>query len=342
MKAAGFTQHLPITDPESLIDLTVPAPVPGLRDLLVRVHAVAVNPVDTKVRGPKAGDPRHDPPKILGWDASGVVEAVGAEVTLFAVGDEIYYAGDYTRSGSNAEFQAVDERLVGYKPRAMDWADAAALPLTAITAWEGMFDRLHIRATGEDAGKSILIIGGAGGVGSIAIQLARHAGLNVIATASRPETVAWVRELGAHHVIDHKGDMPAQLSELGIGGVHYVYSTYFTEQHWTAIVQMLLPQGGVVAIDSAKEVDLALLKQKSATFAWEFMFTRSMFQTPDMAEQGRLLNEVAVLVDAGKVRSTVTKRLTPINAENLREAHRQLEGLGVIGKIVLEGWGDEK
>ncbi|WP_407539062.1 zinc-binding alcohol dehydrogenase family protein [Deinococcus radiomollis] len=338
MKAVGFTQHLPVSDPSSLQDLTLQAPTPGPRDLLVRVQAVAVNPVDTKVRGPKATDVRHDPPKILGWDASGTVEAVGESVTLFKVGDEVYYAGDYTRPGSNAELQAVDERIVGHKPRSLSFAEAAALPLTAITAWEGMVDRLHVRPTGEDAGKTLLIIGGAGGVGSVAIQLAKQFGLKVVATASRPETARWVRDLGAEEVIDHRGDMPAQLKALGIDGVHYVYSTYFTEQHWKAIVEVLKPQGGVVAIDSAKDIDLALLKQKSGTFAWEFMFTRSMFLTEDMAEQGRLLNEVARLVDAGKIRSTVTQTLAPINAENLREAHRQLEGLGVIGKIVLEGW----
>ena len=338
MKAVGFTQHLPVSDPSSLQDLTLPDPVPGPRDLLVRVQAVAVNPVDTKVRGPKVGDVRHDPPKILGWDASGTVEAVGADVTLFKVGDEVYYAGDYTRPGSNAELQAVDERIVGHRPRSLSFTEAAALPLTVITAWEGMVDRLHIRPTGEDAGKTLLIIGGAGGVGSVAIQLAKQFGVKVVATASRLETVQWVRDLGADEVIDHKGDMPAQLQQLGIDGVHYVYSTYFTEQHWKAIVEVLRPQGGVVAIDSAVNIDLALLKQKSGTFAWEFMFTRSMFQTDDMAEQGRLLNEVAKLVDAGKIRSTLTQTLTPITAENLREAHRQLESLGVIGKIVLEGW----
>lgn len=338
MNAVGFTQHRPIDDPESLRDLTLPTPVPGPRDLLVRVVAVAVNPVDTKVRSPKPGDPRHDPPKILGWDASGVVEAVGGEVTLFAVGDEVYYSGDYTRPGSNQQLQAVDERLVGHKPASLSHAEAAALPLTTITAWEGMVDRMHIRPTGEDAGKTLLIIGGSGGVGSMVIQLARHFGLKVIATASRPETVQWARDLGADEVIDHKGDMPAQLRALGLSGVNYVYSTYFTEQHWDAIVEMLLPQGAVVAIDTAREIDLGRVKQKSATFAWEFMFTRSMFQTPDMGEQGSLLSEVARLVDAGKVRSTVTQTLKPINAENLREAHRQLETLGVIGKIVLEGW----
>ncbi|MGY2892995.1 zinc-binding alcohol dehydrogenase family protein [Deinococcus sp. UYEF24] len=338
MKAVGFTQHLPVSDPSSLQDLTLPAPIPGPRDLLVRVQAVAVNPVDTKVRGPKATDVRHDPPKILGWDASGTVEAVGEGVTLFKVGDEVYYAGDYTRPGSNAELQAVDERIVGHKPRSLSFAEAAALPLTAITAWEGMVDRLHIRPTGEDAGKTLLIIGGAGGVGSVAIQLAKQFGLKVVATASRPETAQWVRELGADEVIDHKGDMPAQLKALGIDGVHYVYSTYYTEQHWKAIVEVLRPQGGVVAIDSAVNIDLALLKQKSGTFAWEFMFTRSMFQTDDMAEQGRLLNAVAKLVDAGKVRSTVTQTMTPIDAENLKKAHAELEDLSVIGKIVLEGW----
>ncbi|WP_424952192.1 zinc-binding alcohol dehydrogenase family protein [Deinococcus sp.] len=338
MNAVGLTQHLPISDPASLQDLTLPAPVPGPRDLLVRVKAVAVNPVDTKVRGPKPGDPRHDPPKILGWDASGTVEAVGAGVTLFAVGDEVYYAGDYTRPGSNGELQAVDERLVGHKPKSLTHAQAAALPLTAITAWEGMVDRMHIRPTGEDAGKSILVVGGAGGVGSMAIQLARHFGLRVIATASRPETVAWVREMGADEVIDHRGDMPAQVKALGLGGVDYIYSTYFTEQHWDAIVALIRPQGAIVAIDSATGIDLTPLKQRSATFSWEYMFTRSMFQTADMAEQGRLLNAVAALVDSGEVRGTLTQLLTPINAENLREAHRQLEGLGVIGKIVLEGW----
>lgn len=338
MKAVGFIQHLPITDPASLQDFVLPDPVPGPRDLLVRVKAVAVNPVDTKVRGPRPGDPRHDPPKIIGWDASGVVEAVGAEVTLFAVGDEVYYAGNYSLPGSNAELQAIDERIVGRKPRTLAFADAAALPLTAITAWEGLFDRMHIRVGGEDSDKSVLIIGGAGGVGSVAIQLAKHAGLTVIATASRPESAAWVRELGADHVIDHRGDMPAQLAALGLGGVHYVYSTYFTEQHWAGIVVMLRPQGYVVAIDSATDIDLAQLKQKSGTFAWEFMFTRSMFQTEDMAEQGKLLNAVSELIDEGKLRGTVGQRMSPINAENLREAHRQLEGLGVIGKIVLEGW----
>lgn len=341
MNAVGFTQHRPIDDPESLQDLTLPTPEPGPRDLLVQVKAVAVNPVDTKVRSPKAGPAqaaRHDPPKVLGWDASGVVEAVGDEVTLFAVGDEVYYSGDYTRPGSNQQLQAVDERLVGHKPASLSHAEAAALPLTTITAWEGMVDRMHVRPGGEDAGKTLLIIGGAGGVGSMVIQLARHFGLKVIATASRPETVQWARDLGADEVIDHRGDMPAQLRALGIGGVNYVFSTYFTEQHWDAIVEMLLPQGAVVAIDTAKEIDLGRVKQKSATFAWEFMFTRSMFQTPDMGEQGKLLSEVARLVDAGQVRSTVTQTLTPINAENLREVHRQLETLGVIGKIVLEGW----
>ncbi|GGJ61489.1 zinc-binding alcohol dehydrogenase family protein [Deinococcus aquiradiocola] len=340
MKATGFTRHLPVTDPASLQDLTLPAPTPGPRDLIVRVHAVSVNPVDTKVRAPKAQDVTHDPPKVLGWDASGIVEAVGADVTLYRPGDEVYYAGDYTRPGSNAELQAVDERIVGRKPRTLTHAQAAAFPLTTITAWEGLFDRLHIDPDGRHAGRSVLIIGGAGGVGSIAIQLARHAGLQVIATASRPESAAWATQLGAHHVIDHTGDMPAQLRALGIQGVHYVYSTYFTEQHWQAIVDVLLPQGGVVAIDSARDVDLALLKQKSATFAWEFMFTRSMFQTDDMAEQGRLLNRVADLIDAGTLRDLVARTLTPINAANLREAHRDLETRSVIGKVVLEGWSD--
>ncbi|ADV67891.1 zinc-binding alcohol dehydrogenase family protein [Deinococcus maricopensis] len=340
MNAVGFTHHLPISDPSSLQDVQLPDPVPTGRDLLVRVHATALNPVDTKVRAPKPGNLEHHPPKVIGWDASGVVEAVGPDVTLFQVGDEVYYAGDLNRPGSNAELQLVDERIVGRKPTTLTHAQAAALPLTAITAWEGLYDRLHLRPDGQDAGKTLLVIGGAGGVPSVAIQLARHAGLTVIATASRPESAAWVRDLGAHHVIDHTGDIPAQLRDLGIDSVHHVYCTYGTEQHWNAMVQVLRPGGSIVAIDTATDVNLNALKAKSLTFAWELMFTRPALQTDDMIEQHHLLNRVADLVDAGHVRTTLRETLRPINAANLRAAHERLETRGVIGKIVLEGWED--
>ncbi|GAA5784239.1 zinc-binding alcohol dehydrogenase family protein [Chitiniphilus shinanonensis] len=337
MKAVALTRYLPIDHPEALLDVTLPDPVPAGRDLLVRIEAIAVNPVDTKVRAPK--DKVETTPRVLGWDAAGTVVAVGPEVTLFRPGDAVFYAGDITRPGSNAELQLVDERIVGHKPATLDFAAAAALPLTAITAWEALFDRLGVRRGGEDAGKTVLIIGGAGGVGSIGIQLARLAGLTVIATASRPASREWVTRLGASATIDHRGDLPAQLAALGHPDVDYVLCFNDTDQHFATMAQVIAPQGKVCSIvENATPLDLNLFKSKSATFVWEFMFTRAMYRTADMIEQHRLLDEVAKLIDAGTLQSTVGAHFGRIDAANLRRAHTALEAGDTIGKIVLAGF----
>jgi zinc-binding alcohol dehydrogenase family protein len=340
MKAVGIRQYLPISDEASLLDLDIPKPSARGRDLLVAVEAIAVNPVDTKVRAPK--DKVEDPPRILGWDAAGVVEAVGPDVTLFSPGDEVFYAGSITRPGSNSEFQIVDERIVGLKPSTKTFAEAAALPLTSITAWEALFDRFEVSTDGEDAGKKLLIIGGAGGVGSIAIQLAKQvAGLEVIATASRDESTKWCLELGAHHVVNHRESIPGQLRALGIDAVEYVLCLNSTDQHWAAMAECVAPQGHICSIvETAAPVDLGVLMRKSASFSWELMFTRPMFGTPDMIEQHQLLNEISTLVDSGRIRTTVTDVLRPISAANLRAAHARIEGGRTVGKIVLEGWAE--
>ncbi|HTR42840.1 MAG TPA: zinc-binding alcohol dehydrogenase family protein [Pseudomonadales bacterium] len=337
MKAVALTHYLPISDPQSLFDTELPTPLPGAHDLLVRVEAVSVNPVDTKVRAPKADV--EIAPSVLGWDAAGVVEAVGADVTRFKPGDEVYYAGDITRPGSNSEFQLVDERIVGHKPKTSSFTEAAALPLTTITAWEAFFERLHIDRNGAHHGQSLFIIGGAGGVGSIAIQLARMAGLVVIATASRPETREWVTSMGAHHVVNHREHLPTQLGALNFAAVHYIANFNNTDTYWSIMAELIRPQGKIVGIvENSGPLALNLLKSKSATFAWEFMFTRPMYRTPDMAVQGDLLNEAAELVDAKKLRTTLTETLSPINAANLRQAHARVESGHSIGKLVLSGW----
>jgi zinc-binding alcohol dehydrogenase family protein len=336
MKAVALTHYLPIDHPKSFIDVELPLPEPMGRDLLVAVHAVAVNPVDTKVRAPK---PKVETtPRVLGWDASGVVQAVGPDVTLFKAGDPVYYAGDITRSGSNAQYQLVDERIVGHKPASLSHAEAAALPLTTITAYEAFFDRLRIRRDGGNQGQSILIIGASGGVGSIGIQLAKRAGLTVIATASRPETIAWVKELGANHVVNHREPLVDQVRALGIQHVHHV-AIFNDMRHWAAAVELVRPQGGIVSID---DTDLPMpmggMKTKAASLHWEFMFARAMHQTPDMIEQHRLLTFVAQEIDAGRIRTTVSEVLRPINAANLRQAHALVESGRARGKIVLEGF----
>ncbi|MDB5977170.1 MAG: zinc-binding alcohol dehydrogenase family protein [Nevskia sp.] len=338
MKAVGLLKYLPITHAESLLDIELPKPQPKGRDLLVAVKAVAVNPVDTKVRAPK--DKVEAAPRVLGWDAAGIVESVGPDVTLFKPGDAVFYAGDVTRQGSNSEFQLVDERIVGRKPSNLGFAEAAALPLTAITAWEGLFDRLHISAEGTDKSKSLLIVGGAGGVGSIAIQIAKRvASLRVITTASRPETITWCRELGADEVVDHRGDLAANLKAKGIGLVDYILCCNDTDQHFPALAKVIAPQGTICTIvENARPLPVELLKSKSAAFAWEFMFARSMFQTPDMIEQHHLLNRVAGLIEAGTLRTTLKGVLGPINAATLKEAHAELESGKAIGKLVLEGF----
>jgi alcohol dehydrogenase len=324
-----------VTPAHSLTTVDLPVPEARGRDLLVKVEAISVNPVDYKQRKAALADGET---RVLGYDAVGTVTAVGTEVSLFAVGDKVFYAGDITRAGSNAEFQLVDERIAGKAPLSIPTVQAAALPLTAITAWEAMFDRLAIKR-GEQ-GRSILIIGGAGGVGSIAIQLARQlTGLTVIATASRPESARWVRELGAQHVVSHSDDMPAQLAKLGIPAVDYVLVLNELDGHFPAIAAAVAPQGKVVSIvRNEKPLPMELLFAKSVSFGFELMFTRSMFQTADMTKQHDLLNEVAAMVDRGQVRTTLGEHYGRISADNLARAHAALEGGRMIGKIVLEGF----
>lgn len=338
MKAIGLTRYLPITDPDSLQDIELPQPSPAGHDLLVKVEAIAVNPVDAKIRAQDA--PAEAVHRILGWDAAGTVTAVGPEVTLFKVGDAVYYAGSLIRPGTNSEFHLVDERIVGNKPRSLDFAQAAALPLTAITAWEALFERLGVSREGADAGKTILILGGAGGVGSIAIQLARQVGkLQVVATASRPESAAWCRDLGAAAVIDHFGDVVAQFQALGTQHADYVLCLNDTDKHFAAMSELVAPQGMVCSIvPNAQPLPVERLMRKSAGFVWELMFTRPIFDTPDLIEQHRLLDAVAQLVDAGVIRGTLGEVFGTINAANLRRAHAALESGRTIGKIVLQGF----
>ena len=336
MKAVAFTRYLPVSDPEAFLDVILPKPTPLGRDILVAVKAIAVNPVDTKVRAPK--DKVEATPRVIGYDASGIVEAVGPDASLFTVGDEVYYAGDITRPGTNQEFHLVDERIVGRKPKRLSFAEAAALPLTTITAYEAFFDRLGIDRDGADKGQSILIIGGAGGVGSIGIQLAKRAGLIVIATASRPETTAWVKELGADHVVSHREPLVEQVRALGFTHVDHI-AVFNDMRHWEEAVELIRPQGGIVSIDNTNvPMPMVGLKNKAASLHWEFMFARAMYQTPDMIEQHRLLSFVADEIDGGRLRTTLAEVLSPINAANMREAHRRIETGTARGKIVVEGF----
>lgn len=338
LKAVGLYKYLPIDLPESLLDVEVDKPEPKARELLVKVNAIAVNPVDTKMRSPQ--DKVEDTARILGWDAAGTVESVGSEVSLFKVGEEVFYAGSFVQPGCNSEFHIVDERIVGTKPSTLDFSQAAAMPLTSITAWEALFDRLMIDTKGADAGKNLLIIGGAGGVGSMALQLAKQlAQLTVTVTCSRPESRAWCKELGADHIINHYLDIPEQVAELDIDGYEYILCLNDTDEHWFNMATVITPQGKICSIvETAADVDLGALKSKSATFVWEFMFTRSMYETPDMIEQHYLLNNISKLVEADKVKTTVNKILKPINAKNLKLAHAEIEARHTIGKIVLQDW----
>lgn len=336
MKAVGLYKYLPIEHPQSLIDVELDKPIPTGRDLLVKVKAISVNPVDYKVRSPKNRE--ESVPKVLGWDVAGIVEQAGPDAELFRPGDEVFYAGSITRPGGNSEFHLVDERIVGTKPSKLDFAESAALPLTSITAWESLYDRLGIsREKADNGGKTILIIGAAGGVGSIATQLAHHSGLTVIGTASRPESADWVKGLGADHIINHFEAFVPQLKELGIEQVDYILCLNSTEKHWTNMAEAIAPQGKICSIVETDELlNLTLLKNKSVTFVWELMFTRPMYQTQDMIEQHKLLNEVAQLVDEGVIRTTANETLTPINAANLRKAHALLETGRMVGKVVLK------
>lgn len=338
MPAVAYRHSLPVDDPDSLIDLKLPTPRPGPRDLLVRVAAVAVNPVDFKVR--RNADPGGEP-RVLGWDAAGTVVAVGTEVELFEVGDEVYYAGALDRPGTDSLYHAVDERLVGRKPSSLSFTDAAALPLTALTAWEGLFERLRLEqgSAGTARNGTLLVTAAAGGVGSIVTQLARNlTSLTVIGTASRPETVEFARRMGTHHVVDHHAPLLPQLVEVAPGGLDYVFSITGTERNLSTYAEALNAFGAIVAIDDFDSLPIGVLKTKSISFHWEFMFTRSLLGTPDIARQHQILSEVARLVDDGVLTTTAYRDLGPVNAANLREAHRMLETGSAIGKITLTGF----
>ncbi|MBP1495018.1 zinc-binding alcohol dehydrogenase family protein [Acinetobacter nosocomialis] len=335
MKAVAYQKAGPITSPESLVDIELDTPVAKGHDLLVRVQAISVNPVDTKIRKNISAESGW---KVLGWDAVGTVEAIGDKVTQFKVGDVVWYAGALNRQGSNSELQLVDERIVGHKPKILEATEAAALPLTAITAWEMLFDRLQVPKTAP-ANTTILVIGGAGGVGSITIQLLKQlTNLTIITTASRPETKEWVEQLGADYVLDHREPLAPQIKQLGLNAPSYVFSTTQTDQHLSDIVELIAPQGHFGLIDDPEQLDIKPFKSKSVSVHWEFMFTRSMFQTEDMQKQSDLLNEVSKLVDEGKIKTTVTEVLSPINAENLKRVHQQIESGTTKGKIVLQGF----
>ncbi|WP_216904054.1 zinc-binding alcohol dehydrogenase family protein [Synechococcus sp. CCY 9618] len=321
----------------ALIDTELPEPSPGPRDLLVKVEAIALNPVDLKVRDAMGAD---DPPRQLGWDAAGVVLAVGEEVGRFRPGAMVMFAGAIDRPGCHAEAVLVDKCLVGRRPNMLSWAEAAAIPLTGLTAWEALFERLRLDPYGGDQGTSLLILGGAGGVGSLAIQLARGAGLTVIASASRPESQAWVRELGADHVVDHHQPLAPQLAALGFPRVEAIANFSDTDAHWQSMAELIAPQGSIVAIvGNRAPLDLNLLKAKSVSFSWEFMFTRSQFQTKDMGRQGEILDRLAELFEANVLRPSLRRTFTPINAANLELAYGELAGGHMVGKLALVGWG---
>ena len=343
MKAVAYYDSLPITENAALLDIDLPAPVPGERDLLVEVRAISVNPVDTKVRMRRKAE--NGEAVVLGWDAAGIVREVGAGVTLFKPGERVWYAGALTRPGTNSELHAVDERLVGHMPATLDFATAAALPLTSITAWELLFDRLQIARTAPASGVqpgakgALLVIGAAGGVGSILVQLARKlTDVTVIGTASRPETRAWLETLGAHHVIDHTRPLSAELKRIGVPAVRYIVGLNHSDRHFPEMVASIAPQGRIAVIDDPEMFDVRLLKSKSVSLHWESMFTRSLFNTADQISQHVLLDEVAAMIDAGSLRSTLDTHLGTINAANLKRAHAFIESGKAKGKLVLEGF----
>ena len=339
MKAIAIFQHLSTDNPDCFIEVELKKPQPTGRDLLVKVKAISVNPVDYKVRS--SIKEKLDSPKVIGWDAAGIVEQVGAATSLFKVGDEVYYAGSITRPGSNSEYQLVDERIVGSKPNNLSFAEAAALPLTTITAWEALFERLGIEAanTPKNQNSTVLIINGAGGVGSIAIQLAKQiAGLRVIATASRAETVTWCQQMGADKCINHHQPLSSELAKIGISEVDYILCFNNIDLHWQSMVDIIKPQGKICSIvGNNSPLDLNLLKNKSVTFAWELMFTKSQYETEDMQSQHELLNRVAELCDRNIIKTTLTENLGSLNTLNLAQAHARLESGKTIGKLVLDG-----
>ncbi|MBI0425106.1 zinc-binding alcohol dehydrogenase family protein [Psychrobacter sp. NG27] len=346
MKAIGYQDNLPIDNEMALQDITLDTPVASGRDVLVEVKAISVNPVDYKIR--EARPAAEGEFAVIGWDAAGVVTAVGEDVSLFSIGDRVYYAGDLTRSGSNAEYQLVDERIVGRMPESLSFSEAAALPLTTITAWEMLFDRLQVPVAPSEnsddtktteSRPTILVVGAAGGVGSIMTQLLKtKTQAVIIGTASRDDSVKWLKTLGADYVINHRNPLSDELKNTGITEVDYVVSLNNTEEHYAEIIKCLKPQGKLGLIDDPKALDINALKPKSLSLHWEFMFARSMFNTPDMIEQHRLLNQVATMIDASQLKTTVAHELGAITASNLRRAHQMLENREAHGKIVLEGW----
>ena len=341
MKAIGAYKALPIDDPESLVEVDIAMPQAAGRDLLVQVKAVSVNPVDIKTRQRLSGEQTE--PHILGYDAAGIVTAVGPDVSLFKVGDEVYYAGDITRPGCDSQYHLVDERIVGHKPASLSFEQAAAMPLTSITAWEALFERLGVpQSPAANTGQSVLIIGGAGGVGSIAIQMAKKlAGLRVIATASRPESAAWCRELGADEIIDHHQPFSEQLKRVGLNEVDTILCFNSLETHAQNMSEVIKPQGKICSIVGTahnQPLNVNLFFGKSVALMWELMFTRARYQTPDMQQQHYLLNETARLLDKGVLRTTLTEHYGPLTAETLRQAHARLETGAMIGKLVLSGF----
>jgi zinc-binding alcohol dehydrogenase family protein len=339
MKAVGIPAHAVRHGVESLVDIELPLPAAEGRDLLIKVNAVSVNPLDTKMR--RAAPLSGGRPRVLGWDAAGIVVDTGPEASLFKKGDKVFYAGSIVRPGSNAEFQLVDERIVGKMPNTLGFADAAAVPVASLAAWEAMFDRMRISPDGGGAGRTILIIGAGGGVGSMAIQLAKTVGrLNVVATASRAESGAWCAGLGADLVVDHRSDMAPQLAAAGIGNVDYILCLSDTDSYFSSMAKLVAPQGHICAlVENASPLPMQELRSKSVSFSWEGIFTRSLYSTPDMVQQHHILNRVAELVDAGWLRSIVRSEIGPMNAENLRNAHTLVESGRSIGKVVLRGFG---
>ena len=333
MKAIQFQPGVSLDQPNAALEVELPTPTAEGHDILVKIEAVGMNPVDTKVRPGADGEP-----KTLGFDAAGTVAAIGDAVTLFKVGDSVYYAGDITRPGSNADFQLVDERIAGIRPKSLDADASAALPLTSLTAWESLFDRLHIDPEADNAGQSILIIGGAGGVGSMGIQLAKLAGLTVIATASRDESAAWCKELGADHVVNHRESIPDQLKAIDIPQVNYIANFNNTENYWNIMGEVIAPQGRIVLIvEQVGTLDIGgPYKLKSVSVSWELMFTRSLFKTSDIAQQHAILTRIAELIDTGKIKCTANEAMAPLNVKNIIKAHTLLESGKSIGKLTIK------
>ena len=335
MKAIGYQQNLPVEDENALQDIELAQPVAQGHDILVEVKAISVNPADYKVR---LGVPAPEGEwKVIGWDAAGIVKSVGDKVTLFQPGDRVWYAGDITRTGSNAEMQLVDERIVGEMPKSLSFSEAAALPLTSLTAWEMLFDRLAVAK--NDATKSILVIGAAGGVGSIMVQLLKKlTKLTIVASASRPETTSWLKELGADHIVNHRNKLSEEFTAQHLAPVDYVVSLNNTTSHLVEIEKLIKPQGKFGLIDDPETLDVVPFKTKAVSVHWELMFTRSLFQTPDMQAQHDILNAVSKLIDDGLIKTTIGENFGEINAKNLRRAHQFLETGKAKGKIVLAGF----